>query len=230
MAATLESAIATANPAITPGSKSNALIYGDGDWEDPSNTSFQNISDALVGIGDNTTQMPGTNILPTGFSSYGQIWLDTIDPISTADEWSLEAFVKNGGSLYLNGEWGSTSNFDNQTVQDILNALIASPPSVTGNAVGESAQPVQESVLDGLAVTPNPLTTWTPDENGDLSGVAKKNVLFSDGSGASGAAWQVGSNGGRLVVLMDVNWAQSEYMDSATMPQVAANIGYFLGH
>ena len=232
LAATLEMAIAKENPPVTPGPKNNVLIYGSGDpHDDPTQTSFQNISAALVGLGDTTTLMPLDPSLPSQVERYGQVWLNTESPIPHADEWTLEAFVRDGGSLYVNGGWGTTSSFDNQSVQDLLNALVPNPPSVTGTVMQPGTpNPVNTSVIDGLATTPNQLTSWLPNEPGELTGVAPENVLFSDGTGASGAAWEVGSRGGRLVVLMDEYWAQTAFMDPTTMPEVAANIGSFLNN
>jgi hypothetical protein len=45
-----------------------------------------------------------------------------------------------------------------------------------------------------------------------------------------GAVWDSAevTGGGRLVIRMDVNWAQNSWKDAATMPLVAQNIAHFL--
>ena len=230
MAASLETAIAAQNKPIKAGPKNHVLVFGNGDVnEDPTYSSFTNIAAALEGIGDTVTTLPGQTSLPSIITGYGQIWVDTITNLSAADEHTLEAFIQGGGRVFLTGEWGPVSQFENQTVQDVLDDVLPSPPQVEDAAMTGSST-VNPTVLDGLASKPNALTTWTPSYNGELSGVAPSNVLFTDGdSGTSGAAWQVGSKG-RLVVLMDINWAEDPYKDPATMPPVTQNIGYFLGH
>jgi hypothetical protein len=90
---------------------------------------------------------------------------------------------------------------------------------------------VNTSAIDNLAFSPNVLTTWTPNREGAISGVAPNNVLFADSNdNASAAAWQVGNNDGRLVIFMDINWAQDASDDPTTMPEVTQNVGEFLSH
>jgi lysophospholipase L1-like esterase len=230
----VEEAIAASPPTFTAsvGPKSSILLYGDNDdpsadpQSDPSG--MDNISSALEQSGFNVTSMPGSTALPSDLSSYGQIWYYGIDPISTADEQTLEQFVDSGGSVFFSGEWGDTTDWDNQSVEDLLSVLVPSV-SVSGDDDETTPLSANTSVIDNLAISPNPLTTWTPNREGALSNVSPNNVLFADSSGnASAAAWQVGNNGGRLVIFMDINWAQSPSEDFTTMPEVTQNVGYFL--
>jgi hypothetical protein len=188
-----------------------------------------NIQSTLEQDGFNVTALPGVTSLPSDISPYGQIWFFGLDRISVADEQRLENFVESGGSLFFSGEWGDTSEWDNQNVQDILDVLEPTV-SVSGDADSTAPLYVNPSALDDLADTPNALTTWTPNLEGALSNVAPDNVLFPDSYGnASAAAWEVGGLGGRLVIFMDVNWAESSFEDPSTMPEITQNIATFLG-
>jgi hypothetical protein len=64
-----------------------------------------------------------------------------------------------------------------------------------------------------------------------LGNVATANV-FATGAGGRPTAAVWGSSdvlgGGKLVLLMDVNWAQNSFRDASTMTQVAQNVAAFL--
>ncbi len=215
--------------AVVLGVKRNVLILGDGDAsEDATYSSFSFFDTSLSNIGLNVTTFPGTTTLPTDLSGYGQIWWDGTQDLSLHDERTLESFVQAGGSVYVNGDYGAAGLFDNQSVLDIVQALVSSSISVSGISGGTNPLSVNPSVIDGVAVTPNALTTWTPNDEGTLTGVAAPNTLFPEGYGASGAVWDVGQSGGRLAVLMDPNWAESAYSVEPTATQVAENLGLFL--
>ncbi len=214
--------------AVVPGTKSNVLILGDGDpSEDPGYTSFAFLDTSLSDIGLNVTTLAGTTTLPPGLSAYGQIWWDGTQNLSASDEHTLESFVRGGGSVYIDGDYGVAGQFDNQSVMDIVQALVSKSISVAGIS-GTSPLSANPNVVDVVAENPNALTTWSPNDEGALTGVAVSNTLFPEGYGASGAVWDVGQSGGRLAVLMDTNWAQSAYCVTATATQVAENLGLFL--
>jgi hypothetical protein len=232
----VEEAIAKAPPTfgVSVGSKSNILLYGDNDDpnvdSDSDSSGMGNIASALEQSGFNVTTMPGVTTLPSDISSYGQIWYYGIDPISTADEQTLEQFVEAGGSVFFSGEWGDTTDWDNQNVQDLLTVLVPTA-TVSGDDDYTAPLSVNSSAIDNLALSPNGLTTWTPNREGAISGVASNNVLFADSNdNASAAAWQIGNSDGRLVIFMDINWAQNSSDDPTTMPEVTQNVGYFLSH
>ena len=211
------------------GAKSNVLILGDGDpSQDPGYTSFLFLDVSLSNIGLTITTLPGTATLPSDLSGYGQIWWDGTQDLSTHDEHTLESFVKAGGSVYINGDYGVEGLFDNQSVLDIVQALVSPSISVSGIDGGPNPIAVNGSAIDGIAAAPNPLTTWSPNDEGTLTGVAAPNTLFPEGYGASGAVWDVGQSGGRLAVLMSVLWAQGVYQVEPTATQVAENLGLFL--
>ena len=211
------------------GSKSHVLILGDGDsTQDPGYTSFSFLATSLSTIGLTITTLPGTTTLPSNLSGYGQIWWDGTQNLSPHDERTLESFVEAGGSVYINGNYGVGGLFDNQSVLDITQALVSSSISVSGIDGGPNPIPVNATVNDEVATAPNPLTTWSPSDEGTLTGVATPNTLFPEGYGASGAVWDVGQSGGRLAVLMSVEWAESTDDVQPTATQVAENLGFFL--
>jgi hypothetical protein len=84
---------------------------------------------------------------------------------------------------------------------------------------------------DGVAQNPFMLTTWLPVAPGAMAGVAGN--VFATGAGYPlGAVWDSSqvAGGGRLVVLMDINWLQPEWADPFTVPQVAQNLELFLSN
>jgi hypothetical protein len=217
--------------AVGVGPKSNVLILGNGDPDQDSGyTSFSFLDASLSTIGLTVTSLPGTTALPSNISQYGQVWWDGTQNLSQVDEHTLESFVHAGGSVYINGEYGEADLFDNQSVLDIVQDLVSPSISVSGIDGGTNPLSANPNVVDGVAGTPNPLTTWTPNGEGTLTGVATSNTLFPEGYGASGAVWDVGKSGGRLAVLMDVNWAESSYYVEPTATQVAENLGEFLSN
>ncbi len=218
--------------AVGVGDKSNVLILGNGDPDqDADYTSFSFLSTSLSAIGLNVTALPGTATLPSDLSGYGQIWWDGTENLSLTDEHTLESFVRTGGSVYIGGDYGLADQFDNQSVLDIVQVLVSPSISVSGISGGVDQIPVNTGVIDGLSDTPNALTTWSPNNEGTLTGVATPNTLFAEGFGASGAAWDdLGRSGGRLAVLMSVNWAESAFSVEPTAMQVAENLGDFLSN
>jgi len=195
-----------------------------------------NLASVLTAAGYTVTSMPGVTSLPSDLSDYGQIWhYGVLDSPSPADEQTLESFVQAGGSLYLTGEWGGTvlNNFDDQSDQDIINALVPSGPvTMPDDEDPGIALPVNPAVIDQAAQTPNVLTTWTGSDVGGITGVPAANTFVSDANGdAAGALWDnLGTGGGRLAILMDINWAQNNFMDASTFPAVTQNLAYFLSH
>lgn len=224
-------------PPVTIGPKNSILLYGDNDPtgdDDPSG--MPNLASVLTAAGYTVTSMPGVTSLPSDLSDYGQIWhYGVLDSPSPADEQTLESFVQAGGSLYLTGEWGGTvlNNFDDQSDQDIINALVPSGPvTMPDDEDPGIALPVNPAVIDQAAQTPNVLTAWTGSDVGGITGVPAANTFVSDANGdAAGALWDnLGTGGGRLAILMDINWAQNNFMDASTFPAVTQNLAYFLSH
>ena len=201
----------------------SVLLYGDNDSRDGDVTGFSNIAAALEARGFQVTE-DNSVTLPSDYRTYGQIWFYGYYPPNPTDYASLEAYVKDGGGLFLSGEWGPVDMFANAGVQAVVQATVSLSISVSGDAFN-AVVPVNTNAIDHVATSPNNLTTWTPSQEGSLANVAPGNVLFA-GTDGDGAVWNAG--GGRLAVLMDINWAQTNYEDPATMPQVVQNIATFL--
>ena len=223
-------------PPDTIGPKKTILLYGDNDPTDNDPSGMTNLANTLTAAGYTVTAMPGVTSLPADLSPYGQIWhYGILDSPSPADEQALETFVRAGGSVFLTGEWGGTvqNNFDDQADQDIINALVTTGPvAMPDDEDSGSGLLVNPTVIDQAAQTPNSLTTWTGDDVGGITGVPAANVFVSDSNGAAaGALWDnLGAGQGRLAILMDVNWAQDDYMDPSTFPLVTQNLAFFLSH
>jgi hypothetical protein len=209
------------------------LLYGDGDFSEDT-TGFANLEQALTANGFSVTSMPGATELPADLSNYGQIWHYGIDAPGETDQQSLISFAKAGGGVYLTGERPCCED-ENVADSTIVNALVAAGGIGVGGMgdIGfcSASEVINQSAEDGVATTPNVLTTWRPECPGGLSNVGPANVFAAASDGTTVAAlWDdtevVGA--GRLVILMDVNWAQSRFADMTTMPAVAQNLATFL--
>jgi hypothetical protein len=220
--------------------KAKTLIFGNGDTSNGGSgispteplTNLQNIlTTAGYGVDVSPT-------LPKNINQYKAIWFLDDNPLSTANQVRLEAFVNDGGGLYLTGEEPADAALDNADTS-VINDLVSGggiEAGGQGNADSPSApNPVNQSAIDDVALIPNQLTTWTPNEPGGMSGVAASNVLtstsFTGVEAPTGAVWDgssMTSGLGRLAILMDINWLESEFWDPTTAPQVAVNLQHFL--
>jgi Cutinase len=223
-------------PPVTIGSKKNILLYGDNDPTDNDPSGMSNLASVLTAAGYTVTSMPGVTSLPSDLSAYGQIWHYGIeDSPSSADQQTLESFVKAGGSVFLTGEWGGTVQnlWDDQADEDIINALVPTGAvSMPDDEDPGIALPVNPTVIDQAAQIPNALTTWTGSDVGGMTGVPAANTFITDADGdAAGALWDnLGTGHGRLAIIMDINWPQNTFMDASTFPSVTQNLAYFLSH
>lgn len=222
-------------PAIGP--KSKVLIYGDNDPTDNDSSGMTNLVNALTGAG---YQVSTSSTLPADLSPYGQVWhygvLDVPDDAQVAQ---LVAFARNGGSLFLTGEWNGccSSPSANDGVKNIFDRLVVTVGGLTFGPEGYDVLAVNPSAVASAAFTPNRLTTFTgvvagtinPTNIGSANLLTRSDPTTTPGYGTIGL-WDefdvVG--GGRLAIVMDVNWAQTTFGDMTTMPSVASNIAYFL--
>lgn len=209
------------------GPKSSILLFGDGDiGEDPSGAS--NLASALTDSGYTVDSM-GASGLPDDISPYGQLWHYGVDITSPEDQQRIIDFVESGGSAFITGDWGSPGQFDNQAVLNIASALLDTPVTASESDCDFGEYPVNADAIDGIATTPNALTTWTGGCISGLLDIAPTNAVVTLPSGAVAvSAFDIGTRGGRLVVVMDVNWAQTAYGDPSTIPAVTENLATFL--
>jgi hypothetical protein len=159
-------------------------------------------------------------------------------PLDDVDSARLVTFVENGGGLFLTGERPCCEDL-NQADGTIVN-LVEPSMNVQVGGLGDvcncnSPLPINATAVNGVATRPFTLTTWTPAYPGGLSNVATSNIFssYADGSGGAittGAIWGQSQTvgGGRLAILMDVNWLEPTWADETTAPQVAQNLALFL--
>jgi trypsin len=210
------------------------LLYGDGDFGEDT-TGFTNIASALTASGFHVTSLPGQTTLPADLAPYGQVWHYGIDSPSAADQQALINYAKGGGGVFLTGERPCCET-ENQADATIVNALVVSVGGIGVGGIGDigtcsDTETVNGGAEDGVGTTPNRLTTWRPACPGGMSNLSPQNVFVQSPGGVPvGAVFDNNDvlGGGRLAILMDVNWAQSTYADPATMAPVAQNLAAFL--
>jgi hypothetical protein len=218
------------------------LIFGGGDRTDgglgitPSEpiTNLQNIlTDAGYGVDTSST-------LPSHLSQYKAIWFLDTSPLSSANQTELEAFVNAGNGLYLTGENDVCCSMLNQADTALIDALVAGG-GVQAGGQGEADSPkapnaVTSNAIDDVTLTPNVLTSWSPGGPGGLGGVVPPNVLTSTNfmgvPTPTGAVWDgsdLTSGRGRLAILMDITWLETETpWDQMTATQMVQNVERFL--
>jgi len=216
------------------------LIFGGGDAVDVGlgvarSEPLTNLQDILTEAGFGVDV---SSTLPTNLMQYRAIWFIDTNPLTANEETQLEAFVNSGRGLYLTGERPCCENLDSADTT-VINALVQGGGVQAGGQGdadnGSAPNTVNSSAIDGVASVPNVLTTWTPNQPGGMTGVASDNVLTSTNFGgnltATGAVWDGSSlvdGAGRLAILMDINWLESEFWDATTAPLVAVNLEHFL--
>jgi hypothetical protein len=216
---------------VSVGSRKSILVFGSGDYtDDPSG--MANLVSALRSYGYSVTQSP---TLPNDLSSYGQVWWYGLDQLTSAQENELVDYARSGGSLYLSGEWSDCCEpqTNQDTVAAVFNSLVVTVGGIQYGPDGEDRDAVNPSAIDGVATLPNTLTTFTGSYTGSIAGtnIGENNFVFagSDGSGIVGV-W--GSSevvgGGRLAIVMDVNWIETEYGNIPEADALVGNLAYFL--
>jgi hypothetical protein len=222
-------------PTITHvGSRTSILFYGNGG--DSSDTGgFSNLEGALVSAG---YDVHFAQSLPADISAYGQVWEYGLGVITTAQqEQELINYARSGGSLFLTGEWNGCcqSPSNDAVIKAIFDGLVVTVGGMQFGPDDDSfgADPVNTHAIDGVATTPNKLTTFTGAAVGAISAtnVDPNNFLFTDSNGAGVVGVWDNHNvvgGGRLAIVMDTNWVADAYQDSATVPGIVQNLAYFL--
>ena len=198
-------------------------------------TGFKNLQSALEASGFTVTALPGQTQLPSDISAYAEIWHYGIDEPSESDQQTLITFAKSGRGVFLTGERPCCET-ENQADATIINSLIVSVGGIGVGGLGDIGscsdnEAINQTAVGNVATYSNALTTWHPACPGGLSNVTASNVFARGPDGTPVAAvWDSGDviGGGKLAILMDVNWAQDSYKDASTMPDVAQNIAAFL--
>jgi hypothetical protein len=223
----------------TNGSNGPTLIFGDGDDSDGLSDPLEplkNLGKILTRAG-NTVSVK--RYLPSNLAGFQTIWFVGIHPLSKAEQTKLVGFVKNGGGLFLTGERNCCEE-SNHADEQIIDQLATLRPSRVGD--GADVDPayvesntVNTNAIDGVGQIPNRLSTWQPGYPGVLSGLATRNALtFAYQGGVpvvTGEVWdgsEIAGGIGRLAILMDVNWLESEYWNAGSAQAMALNLQRFL--
>jgi len=221
--------------------RGRTLIFGGGDSADvglgvaPAEP-ISNLEAMLAnaGFGVDTSSS-----LPNNLTQYRAIWYIDTNPLTLAQESKLEAFVAAGHGLFLTGEGDACctplDNADGSVVNDLVSAGGIQVGGLGGADSPSGPDPVTGNAIDSVTTNPNVLTSWTPSSPGGVGGVAPANELtssdFNGQSTATGAVWDGSSvlgGVGRLAILMDINWLESEFWDQPTATAMAVNLERFL--
>jgi Peptidase A4 family len=226
--------------------RGRTLIFGSGDTADAGpplninpNEPLINLSNILANAGYGV-DVDESSTLPARIKQYRSIWYISTNPLSASDQSELETFVGNGGSVYLTGAGPNPCCASlNAADQTVIDALISDGDVQVGNQGfaddGSEPETVNSSAIDDVALIPNVLTTWTPSQPGGMSDIPPSNQLtttsFTNGPAPTGAVWDgssMVSGKGRVAILMDITWLESEFWDQSTAAEMAANLERFL--
>lgn len=178
--------------------------------------------------------------LPADLNGYGQVWWYGLG-LSTSDQDRLVDFARRGGGLYLTGEWSNCcqSPSNSSVVASIFDRLVV---TVGGLGIGsDQCGGADISYVNALAVgaltsIPNRLASFRGSCVGTISpsNLSTDNLVVTIG-GAGRApttigAWDAGRvvGGGRLVVVMDINWAEPTHSEPLQARYLAENAASFL--
>ena len=194
----------------------NLLVFGD------RTTDKANLETSLTNLGHTVTNV---GALPADLSGYDGIWhvMATSAVLTPADQTQLAAYLASGGGLHLTGERPCCEGL-NDTVEAFVNSVVIGGGIQVGD-LGDIGGPynVNSSAAGGIANTPNNLTVWNPSASGGMGGLGSlpDSNIFTTGAGGvpTGAVWveQDLVSGGRLTLLMDVNWFSNTDTDNLNM-------------
>jgi hypothetical protein len=217
------------------------LIFGGGDEAaaglgiNPTE-SLTNLEGLLTGAGYNV-EVSAT--LPKKLTPFKAVWFVNTDPLTSSQESELETYVESGHGLYLTGEADDCCGTLNSSDGAVINLLKTGGGIEVGGQgqadVPSATNTVMSGAIDSVAVSPDDLTGWNPTGPAGLGGVGASNVLttttFEGVSKPTGAVWDGSSlidGRGRLAILMNINWLESEFWNQATATQMAVNLERFL--
>ena len=217
----------------TCGSGANVLIAGTGDggWT----ASSDSLATLLFKAGYAVVESP---TLPSKLTTFGQVWWVDTTPPSSAQQSQLVAFEKTGGGVFLTGERTCCEDLNSADTAMINSVVVGG--GVTAGGQGNvcsctAADLVNSSVVGSLSQKPFAVDHWTPSQPGGMLGVPDDSVFsyYQPGDITTrkvvAAAWDRSSlvGNGRLVVFMDMNWAEPGFR-AANWSHVAQNVALFL--
>lgn len=188
----------------------DVLIAGQGDRTSSGNgTDRGDLSAQLESLGYSVAT---SRALPDDLSGFGQVWYIDTEALTGPEQDRLAAYVLSGRSAYLTGEWGCCS-VDNSSIA-LINRLVPGTSVAHGGGDADLVT-IPPSAPFGLATTPRSVSTLTTSAPGSLTGVAAANVVGygSSPDHAIAAAWGPSdvTGGGRLAIVMDINWIAEQY-------------------
>lgn len=152
-----------------------------------------------------------TSALAADLSSFDTIWhAGAFAPLSGAEQSQLTAFLNNGGGIHLTGERPCCETL-NDSLQTFINSVVIGGGITVGDQ-GDIGAPYtfNTSAVGGVA---SGLGAWNPSASGGMlgfDGLPDPNILATGAGGiVVGGAWDSSDligGGGRLTILMDVNW------------------------
>jgi hypothetical protein len=160
-------------------------------------------------------------------SKYSAIWeLHLSQGFTATEQQALEAYVRQGGRLYLNGQGGNCCEQLNEGDQAIARNLLKDREIAIGGEPESSEVPwegepqwrgkvaANSGAEDGITTEPNPLATIPAEGAGKIKNIPEQNVLADTESGAIAGAFDEKDmlNGkGRLVIDMSLSWLGGEW-------------------
>jgi hypothetical protein len=216
--------------------RADVLVAGSGDFGNTAGAIW--LQERLVAAGY-TVEVDADDDLPDTLSGYGQIWHVSTAPLPDDDLERLVAYVKSGRGLYLTGERPCCEGV-NVADTTLVKQLVTGAGDVQIGGQGDpflqlGAVPLKAGAPGGITRKPYAVDSWTVDAPGGMAGVPARNVIAAVANGEGpdvpiAAAWGPDevAGGGRLTVLMDINWNQPGEMDPVTANQLTQNMALYL--
>ncbi|MCB2107317.1 MAG: PEP-CTERM sorting domain-containing protein [Rhodobacteraceae bacterium] len=186
------------------GSAANAaaiLVFGD--YSSSRNT----LASDLAAMGHTVTN---SATLASDLSGFDTIWhVGAFAPLTAGEQGQLSGFLASGGGIHLTGERPCCEVL-NDSLQDFVNGVVIGGGITVGDQ-GDIGGPYNFNPNAAGGVTAG-LTTWVPSASGGMAGLGllpDPNILVTGaGNVAVGGVWDSGDlvSGGRLTLMMDVNW------------------------
>jgi predicted CoA-binding protein len=155
-------------------------------------------------------------------SKYSAVWElrnDVLDTFTPAEQEALEAYVRQGGHLFLAGQttWMMTDDEGTHAVEYLnegdqaiaRNLLKDQEIALAGEPFSYGTPASNPNAEDGITTKPNVLATIPAEGAGKINNIPNRNVLADTESGAVAAAFDQNDmlNGkGRLVIDMGLSW------------------------
>ena len=185
-------------------------VFGDRAEKLDLSTNLRNLGHTVVDLGVDF-------IAP--LEQYDSVWgvHAANDTISAIERDFLTSFINAGGGVYLTGERPCCEAL-NDSVSDVVNdVVIGGGIQIGGLGEQGSNVTINQNVVGNLANSPNLVNTFTVLGAGGISGLLAENILAtSDSQTAIAAAFDshnLVNDAGRLVVVQDVDWLNSDNND-----------------